>query len=62
MKPHRVNTVVTIFCEGDTEEEFHPKLVQYIRKQRGGVLDCRIETKNLKEIQKDVRDLLKVLI
>lgn len=47
---HRTNTVIVIFCEGDTEAEFYPKLVSHIRKKHGGILNCRIECKNLKGI------------
>lgn len=50
MAYYHTNTVVVIFCEGATEEEFYKSLVAHIRKQWGGRLHCKIEYKNLEGI------------
>ena len=47
-----VDTVVTIFVEGDTEVEFYKKLVSYLREKNGGRLSCKVNVKNVKGVGK----------
>ena len=45
-----VDTVITVFVEGDTEVDFYKKLIAYLREKNGGRLNCKVEVKNVKGV------------